>query len=365
MNSEHFRKVAVEQLRPLPESHEPGKPRSRKYVPLEEAGRAEARGPGLCPGYRLIRRLTKARALLVTTTARMSSTGTGSSGTVGGLSVPNGEYLVLSSPAGAGVEHPRLPLPHRRATPLAAPCRFRFEWHQDGGRQNREIETDPRPRLSVKLGYWLCDVSEPGHGISRSSRAAIGLTRSPGRLAAASPGRPGGATELTASPGDAVVFDRRLWHARPDNYSCYTRKAMFFGYTFRWVAIRDQNDAVWSADLAGSAPSTGSCSAACQTPTATTRGVTTPRLPAARLAEAAQPARPGQPAAQAITCVSLSWRPTRAGCGKPLPAPTRGALRGETCYCHPARQEAPTRFVSPAGGTRTGDLPKEVVSGRP
>src|SRR4029453_18779351 len=26
---------------------------------------------------------------------------------------------------------------------------IRWEWHQDGGRQNREIETDPRPRLSV------------------------------------------------------------------------------------------------------------------------------------------------------------------------------------------------------------------------
>ena len=37
--------------------------------------------------------------------------------------------------------------------PLPARRPFRFEWHQDGGRQNREIETDPRPRLSVKLAY--------------------------------------------------------------------------------------------------------------------------------------------------------------------------------------------------------------------
>ena len=41
---------------------------------------------------------------------------------------------------------------------------FRFDWHQDGGRQNREIETIPRPRLSVKLPYCLSDVSEPGRG---------------------------------------------------------------------------------------------------------------------------------------------------------------------------------------------------------
>src|SRR5687768_372584 len=30
--------------------------------------------------------------------------------------------------------------------PLTGRKPFRFEWHQDGGRQNREIETDPRPR---------------------------------------------------------------------------------------------------------------------------------------------------------------------------------------------------------------------------
>ena len=46
--------------------------------------------------------------------------------------------------------------------PLAAPKPDWWHWHQDGGRQNRELETDPRPRLSVKLAYWLSDVSEPG-----------------------------------------------------------------------------------------------------------------------------------------------------------------------------------------------------------
>ena len=46
--------------------------------------------------------------------------------------------------------------------PVPAPVPFRFEWHQDGGRQNREIETTLRPRLSVKLAYWLSDVSQPG-----------------------------------------------------------------------------------------------------------------------------------------------------------------------------------------------------------
>src|SRR6516162_7754633 len=38
--------------------------------------------------------------------------------------------------------------------PLQTRMPFRFDWHQDGGRQNRELETSPRPRLSVKLAYW-------------------------------------------------------------------------------------------------------------------------------------------------------------------------------------------------------------------
>ena len=50
---------------------------------------------------------------------------------------------------------------------------------------------------------------------------------------------PEGAIELTAEPGDAVFFDRRIWHARSPNYSARTRKAVFFGYTYRWAGIRD------------------------------------------------------------------------------------------------------------------------------
>ena len=37
-----------------------------------------------------------------------------------------------------------------------------------------------------------------------------------------------------------MCFDRRLWHARSANRSDIMRKAIFFGYTFRWVAIRDE-----------------------------------------------------------------------------------------------------------------------------
>jgi ectoine hydroxylase-related dioxygenase (phytanoyl-CoA dioxygenase family) len=52
--------------------------------------------------------------------------------------------------------------------------------------------------------------------------------------------QPQGPIQVTANPGDVVFFDRRIWHARSDNYSPIIRKGVFFGYTYRWVQIRDE-----------------------------------------------------------------------------------------------------------------------------
>ncbi|HEU4426848.1 MAG TPA: phytanoyl-CoA dioxygenase family protein [Pilimelia sp.] len=124
--------------------------------------------------------------------------------------------------------------------PVSGDRPFRFEWHQDGGRQNREIETDPRPRLSVKAVYWLSDVSRPGRGNLRLVPGSQTTNRidGPPRRDIRWPD-PRGAVEIVAHPGDVVFFDRRVWHARSDNRSTLTRKAVFFGYTYRWVRSRD------------------------------------------------------------------------------------------------------------------------------
>jgi ectoine hydroxylase-related dioxygenase (phytanoyl-CoA dioxygenase family) len=125
--------------------------------------------------------------------------------------------------------------------PIREPKPFRFEWHQDGGRQNREIETTPRPRLSVKLAFWLSDVSEPGRGNFKVVKGSHLMNRidGPPRRDIEWPD-PEHAMEVCANAGDAVFFDRRIWHARSNNYSELTRKVAFFGYTYRWVAIRDE-----------------------------------------------------------------------------------------------------------------------------
>lgn len=113
----------------------------------------------------------------------------------------------------------------------------RWRWHQDGGRQNVELES-PRPRLSMKVAWFLTDVSTaemgalwviPGsHRNDRLERPADGSLI------------PSGARPLLVRAGTAVIFDRRLWHARGDNTSRATRKAIFYAYTYRWIRMRDE-----------------------------------------------------------------------------------------------------------------------------
>jgi ectoine hydroxylase len=125
--------------------------------------------------------------------------------------------------------------------PIQGKRPFRWEWHQDGGRQNREIETDPRPLLSVKLGFWLSDVSEKGRGNLKVIPGSHKMNWYPGP-----PNRqtewpePADAIEVQVNAGDVIFFDRRIWHARSDNYSDVTRKVVFVGYTYRWIQIRDE-----------------------------------------------------------------------------------------------------------------------------
>ena len=54
---------------------------------------------------------------------------------------------------------------HLDVTPPAAqPPARPVAWHQDSMRVNDEIECHPRPRLSLKVGYYLTDVSGPDWG---------------------------------------------------------------------------------------------------------------------------------------------------------------------------------------------------------
>jgi ectoine hydroxylase-related dioxygenase (phytanoyl-CoA dioxygenase family) len=112
-----------------------------------------------------------------------------------------------------------------------------FSWHQDSGRVNLEMETHPRPRLSLKVAYFLSDTGEPGRGnfwVIPGSHLQDTLERPANGL-----GQPEGAVPVLAKPGTAVFFDRRLWHTASPNWSQLTRKVLFYGYGYRWLRTKD------------------------------------------------------------------------------------------------------------------------------
>lgn len=121
----------------------------------------------------------------------------------------------------------------------------RWTWHQDGYRQNSDPETldhrVPRPMLSLKVAYVLSDLSEAGRGATKivpGSHLWNSLERQ--ETPDGTCPDPAGAVEITANPGDAFLFDRRLWHSRSANLSAITRKMLFVGYTYRWIRPLDE-----------------------------------------------------------------------------------------------------------------------------
>jgi ectoine hydroxylase len=117
-----------------------------------------------------------------------------------------------------------------------------YGWHQDNNRMNLDLETTPQPRVSMKVGYFLTDLPHPGMG---------NLSVVPGSHLRARPDQstdatPEGAVEIIAEAGDAVLFDRRLWHAASTNASNRSRVFVTYGYSYRWLRPKS---AMQHADL--------------------------------------------------------------------------------------------------------------------
>ena len=128
---------------------------------------------------------------------------------------------------------------HLDVTPPANPdtTTWQVAWHQDSMRVNDEIEIHPRPRLSLKVGYYLSDVTEPGRGntlIVPGSHVDDELDCPADGLS-----NPVGAEPLCVKPGSAVLVDRRIWHSRSRNESELTRKVLWYGYSYRWLKPKD------------------------------------------------------------------------------------------------------------------------------
>ena len=121
--------------------------------------------------------------------------------------------------------------------PAEKPEKKRLGWHQDSGRLNRDLETTPRPRISLKIGYFLTDTTE----IGRANFYVVPGSHLKNELELPADGAsdPDGTMAVQAAPGDAVFFDRRLWHAASPNFTDVSRKVLFYGYSYRWLRPRD------------------------------------------------------------------------------------------------------------------------------
>ena len=117
------------------------------------------------------------------------------------------------------------------------PSKKRLHWHQDSGRVSLDIETVPAPRISVKIGYFLTDVSEGGRG--NFSVIPGSHLKDEVEYPADGVSNPREAHEVRVPAGTAVMFDRRIWHAGGWNFSDITRKVLFVGYSMRWFHPRD------------------------------------------------------------------------------------------------------------------------------
>lgn len=110
-------------------------------------------------------------------------------------------------------------------------------WHQDSMRVNDEIESNPRPRLSLKVGYYLTDVTVSGRG----NTLIVPGSHLQNQIDLPQDGQssPDGAEPLCVPAGSAVIIDRRIWHSRSANSSDQTRKVIWYGYSYRWMRPKD------------------------------------------------------------------------------------------------------------------------------
>ena len=117
------------------------------------------------------------------------------------------------------------------------PRRSRLGWHQDSGRLNLELEGEPRARVSLKVGFFFTSTMDADRGNFHVVPGSHRLNRLdlPDDDRVDHPD----ATPVRADAGDAVFFDRRLWHSAGFNRSDVTRKVLFLGYSYRWLRPRD------------------------------------------------------------------------------------------------------------------------------
>lgn len=111
-----------------------------------------------------------------------------------------------------------------------------LDWHRDGGALVAELP-DPLPPAFIKVGFCISGSSEPGGGELLMVPGSHRLIGEPAVDSDTS--WPIGVSKILLRPGDAVIFDWRVWHAVNPNLSNIVRRVLYFTFGYRWLAAMD------------------------------------------------------------------------------------------------------------------------------
>ena len=110
-------------------------------------------------------------------------------------------------------------------------------WHRDLIGSSEDLGYDNTPRMAIRVGYYLNDVSETGSGVTLfkpgSHTLEEPLPLKPGSQDPEDWLRP------AVGPGDAVLWENRTFHAAENNESADVRKAVMYQYGYRWLRAVD------------------------------------------------------------------------------------------------------------------------------
>lgn len=110
-------------------------------------------------------------------------------------------------------------------------------WHRDYAQAMHDMGNVAIPRLLVKCGYYLTDLTENNRGVTMVTPGSHLLTNRPeipdGQA------DPIGAVEPSIAPGDCLIFENRTFHAGAAHRGPDPRRAIMIGYGYRWVMPMD------------------------------------------------------------------------------------------------------------------------------
>lgn len=115
-------------------------------------------------------------------------------------------------------------------------------WHIDGIDDGFKNLGPHIPLLQLKIGYYLSDMTQPGHGnlcvVPGSHKAAS----TPDREDLQRWGRSAGVTEICAPAGTAILFHNALWHsAGPFSSEQGQRKMLYYAYEHPWMLASQEH----------------------------------------------------------------------------------------------------------------------------